>query len=122
MLLEENEKKLRTDLYGKKTETIATEYLKSNGYKILERNYLCPLGEIDIIANIDDRIVFVEVKARTNGKFGYGREAITSEKIRKIRNASAYYLKRNCKSEVKVRFDLIELQNDKVVAHLTNIF
>ena len=55
---------------GDKAEERAAKYLKDKGYKILKRNYLCPLGEVDIIAKKDGAIVFVEVKQRSSADFG----------------------------------------------------
>ena len=56
---------------GKRGEDEATKYLKNKGYKILERNFMCKQGEIDIIALDKDYIVFVEIKSRTNDKYAH---------------------------------------------------
>lgn len=55
---------------GKKGEDIAVAYLKGKGYRIVERNYKCPLGEIDVVAKDGDTIVFVEVKSGKSEEFG----------------------------------------------------
>ena len=70
---------------GRAGEMIALKYLIDNKANILETNYRINSGEIDIIAEINDELVFIEVKSRTNIKFGYPSEAVDCRKIRKIR-------------------------------------
>ena len=65
---------------GADNEQRATEYLIDNGYSILERNFRNKTGEIDIIAKKDNYIVFVEVKYRSNNKYGYAVEAVNYKK------------------------------------------
>jgi len=72
-------------------EDLAAEFLRKNGYKILERNFRSKFGEIDIIAQDKDTLVFVEVKTRWSEKFGLPEEAITPWKIKKIKKAGEYY-------------------------------
>ena len=122
MQLIEQERKTRSDLYGKQKEDKATEFLKAQGYKIIERNHKNPMGEIDIIAydEADDRIIFVEVKARKNDRFGYGREAVDSEKLFKITHAAQMYLKKKKLFNVKMRFDVIEIMGENIT-HLKAI-
>lgn len=119
MLLNETQI-LRTDIAGKVYENKAVEYLINKGYKILERNFLCKLGEMDIIAEKDGRIIFVEVKERSSLRFGYGREAITKQKIRKLTNTALSYMKNYIRREMPMRFDLIEITNDEIT-HLEAI-
>lgn len=69
-------------------EDIAEKYLKKRGYKILSRNYGCRGGEIDIICFRFGRLVFVEVKARSNDLFGRPLDAVDAEKIKKIKKAA----------------------------------
>ena len=68
---------------GRAGEMIALKYLIDNKANILETNYRINSGEIDIIAEINDELVFIEVKSRTNIKFGYPSEAVDCRKIRK---------------------------------------
>ena len=74
-------------------ESLAEGYLIDKGYKILARNYKNKIGEIDIIAQENDRIIFVEVKSRASAKFGYPREAVNYYKQQKIRRVAEVYLK-----------------------------
>ena len=74
-------------------EEVAAKYLKSRGYSIMERNFRTPFGEIDIIAERDGCVVFLEVKTRISDHFGPPLEAITWAKKRKIIQNCQYYLK-----------------------------
>ncbi len=91
-------------------ENIAYNYLQKNNYEILERNFNCKQGEIDIIAkdNKTKEIVFIEVKARSGKKYGRGLEAINTYKLKHIVNSAKYYLYIN-KITLNIRFDAIEI-------------
>lgn len=111
------------NIVGKKYESFAINYLTKNKYKILERNFSCPVGEIDIIA-LDPKtkyIVFVEVKYRATNAFGRPLEAITKPKQRKIKLASQIYLKLKGKLDHDFRFDAIEIIDDEL-RHIINAF
>ena len=96
-------------IIGKIGEDISCEYLQSLGYKILERNFLCKQGEIDIIALDKKEIVFVEVKTRTNIKYGQPIDAVNIPKQKHIYNAVKYYTYiRNLENEF-MRIDVIEI-------------
>lgn len=90
-------------------ENKAVKYLTDKGYEILETNYKNKLGEIDIIAKDDTRIVFVEVKARATAKYGYPREAVNEYKQRKIKMVAESYLKSKRLLNSYIRFDVIEI-------------
>ena len=110
---------------GNLGETIATEYLQSLGYKILERNWrYSRFGEIDIIALDKNVLVFVEVKARRGLGFGHPFEAINEKKVQQVRNiAQAYMSQKDCNYK-KCRLDGISviLSNPPEIEHLKNIF
>ena len=91
------------------------------GYKILEQNYSCSLGEIDIIATLQDYIVFVEVKERDTASYGYPSESVNHKKQSKIRNVASYYLKIHKLYESPCRFDVIEVLAGEV-NHIENAF
>ena len=78
---------------GKSGEDMVAAFLRKNGYKIAKRNYSCRFGEIDIIAERKEYIVFVEVKTRTIGQTFPPRAAVNAEKRRKIILASQAYIK-----------------------------
>jgi putative endonuclease len=87
----------------------AARYLTSRGYRVLERNYRTSRGEVDIIAEHGDTLVFVEVKARSSDEFGEPREAVTTWKQRRIARAAAAYLSAKERRERATRFDVVEV-------------
>lgn len=102
-------------------EELAINYLKKDGYKIIERNYRSPFGEIDIIAISGDVLVFVEVKRRDSKTFGNSLSAITEDKKKKIVMTALYYLKKEKKEAKKVRFDVVGI-DEKSVKIVKNAF
>ncbi len=105
-------------------EEIASKYLISEGYKIIDRNYRTKIGEIDIIAIKSQILVFVEVKARTNIDYGYPYEAVNWKKQQKIINSSLIYLKQKNLNNHQVRYDIIEvfLSGETKINHIENAF
>ena len=108
---------------GKIGENIALKYLINNKADILETNYRIKSGEIDIIAKINEELVFIEVKSRSNINFGYPSEAVDNKKIRKIINTAKYYILKHSLNNVAIRFDVIEIYlKDKKINHIVNAF
>ena len=104
---------------GKWAENQACNILLSKGYKILTKNFRSKFGEIDIVALHQNTLVFVEVKARQNTKFGYPEEAVTNIKIQKIIKTANYYMlvKKPAIQKMKIEvFSLIYSQN-KIVSY-----
>jgi putative endonuclease len=103
---------------GKKGEEKALRFLKKKGYRIIEKNYVCKLGEMDIIAKEKDTLVFVEVKTRTTTEFGPPQLAVNSSKQRQLSKVALNYLKEKQLEEVKARFDvvaiLLEQEKEKI--------
>jgi putative endonuclease len=95
--------------YGKSAEKRAEKHLRKNGYKILETNYRCKRGEIDIVAKHGKILVFCEVKARRNKNYGTALEGITPSKIKKIRLSAEDYLFKNKLNDVDCRFDVLTI-------------
>lgn len=109
---------------GQEGEEIARDYLVRQGYVILERNWRCRMGELDIICSKGDMIVFVEVKTRVENSLGLPGEAMTAEKGEKLWKAAAQYLSKNQLWEQPCRFDLITATKGKdsfVLEHITNV-
>ena len=104
-----------------KGEVAAREYLRAQGYRILEENFSGRMGEIDLIAEDQGTIVFVEVKARESTDFGYPIEAITPQKIRKITLTAQQYLVMRRLMGRDVRFDVIEVLRGEIT-HTSNAF
>jgi len=89
-------------------ENLAIEFMKGEGMQILEQNFRCRSGEIDIIArDKDGTYVFTEVKYRKTLRFGLPEEAVSAEKQRRIRRVAQFFiLKRNLKDDASYRFDV----------------
>lgn len=97
---------------GIQGENMAARYLQKQGYTILQRNFRCRNGEIDIICSREHIIIFVEVKTRISTSFGSPEEAITKTKQQHIHKAALTYLE-NCKqSFLEIRFDVIGILCD----------
>ena len=95
---------------GKRGEDIAVAYLKNRGYRIIERNYKCLFGEIDIVAKDRDTVVFVEVKSRKSEKFGDPQGAVGREKQKKISRISLKYLDEKHLYPCDARFDVVAIK------------
>lgn len=94
-------------LVGNEGEDLAAAALKKQGYKILERNYRTPLGEIDLIARHQGFLVFLEVKTRRSVRFGAPQEAVSPAKQARLKRLADYYVKVKRLGEVPVRFDVV---------------
>jgi putative endonuclease len=92
---------------GKFGEDLAGERLKDLGYKILKKNYSCPLGEIDLVARDGDILVFVEIKTRKNKPLGQVKEAVNRKKQVKLSKVALAYMKSNNLWESQARFDVV---------------
>ncbi len=90
-------------------ETLAENYLKEMGYIILERNFKCKLGEIDIIAKDNTHICFIEVKTRYGSFYGNPSESVTSLKQYKIKRTAQSYILKKKLHKFNFRFDVIEI-------------
>ena len=92
---------------AKTGESLAVAHLKARGYKILARNYRAVRGEIDLVAQDGDCIVFVEVKTRRSLKFGAPQAAVTTQKQRQISKVALVYLQTENLLSASCRFDVI---------------
>lgn len=90
-------------------ENITENYLIKNGYKILKRNFKCKTGEIDLICLKDNVVSFIEVKSRFYFLYGTPCEAVTYSKIKRLINASNYFIYINKLHNHNVRFDVVEV-------------
>lgn len=94
-------------LLGKVGEMLAAEYLKKSGYAILEKNYRCPMGEIDLVADHRGTLVFVEVRTKSSNDFGSPLETIGRAKRFKLWQAAAHYLTERGVYRDTMRFDAV---------------
>jgi putative endonuclease len=95
---------------GKRGEELAVRHLEDAGYRIIERNYRCLLGEIDVVARDGESLVFVEVKSRRGEGFGDPQEAVDPKKQKKISRIAQYYLKEKRLRDVRARFDVVAVR------------
>ena len=106
---------------GREGEDYAAWYLVENGYKIIQRNFDCKQGEIDIIAKDKDEYVFIEVKTRQNLHYGMPCEAVNEKKQKHIINATKYYLYLHKLENSYIRIDVIEVLKKKDKYYLNHI-
>ncbi len=105
---------------GMQGEKLAAKFLKRGGYKIISRNFKCPLGEVDIIARKGDIVAFVEVKARSTHSFGTPCEAVDRRRMARYINAARYFFAGR-DMDSTVRFDIIEVEG-KNINHIISAF
>lgn len=112
-------------LLGREGERIAERFLTKKGYKLVERNYRCAAGELDLIV-LDQRvIVFVEVKTRTGMGYGTALEAVEARKQRKMIYAAQFFLNAKKLTQREARFDVIGISwpgTEPQVEHIENAF
>lgn len=111
--------------FGKIAEDLAVDFLVRNQYKILARNFRYLKAEVDIIAEFDNQIIIVEVKARNTDTFLEPQEAVNKKKIRLLISAASYYIEEN-NIDKEVRFDIISVLPNKQktleIHHITDAF
>ena len=108
---------------GKIGENIACKYLLKNNYEIFCRNYTSKYGEIDIVAKDLklNELVFIEVKTRSNLKYGKPCESVDKLKKKHIYNCAKFFIYKNCLNTIAIRFDVIEiylLVNENKINHI----
>lgn len=95
---------------GQQAEDSACRYLKMQGLSLIERNYSCTHGEIDLIMKDNSTTVFIEVRFRRDTRFGSGAESVDYRKQKKLLSTAAHYLQKNPKAaKGACRFDVISL-------------
>lgn len=94
---------------GRRGESAAEAFLVRRGYRILARNYRCPLGELDLVASDRGVVVFVEVKTRRGARAGSGAEAVSARKRWRLMRLAQCYLASHGLEGVPCRFDVVSL-------------
>lgn len=94
-------------------EKLARDFLKKQGYHIIETNYRCPEGEIDIVARDKDSLVFVEVRTKTSPDFGSPEESITTAKKERLRAVASSYLQTHDNLSSSWRIDVVAVELDQ---------
>ncbi|MBI2987477.1 MAG: YraN family protein [Deltaproteobacteria bacterium] len=112
-------------ILGKEGERIAETFLRKKGYRLVERNYRCPVGELDLVL-LDRRVlVFVEVKTRTDDRFGGPLEAVHPRKQHKMVKAALFFLSQHRLHHREARFDVVGISwkdREPLVEHVQNAF
>jgi putative endonuclease len=106
------EKRLLPKL-GARGEALACTLLKEKGYKIIERNFQTPIGEIDIVAREGQTLVFVEVKTRESTAFGSAKWAVDRKKQQKLSRLALYYLNLKAWKDRPARFDVVAVDLER---------
>lgn len=114
------------DALGRRGEAIAADHLIARGLNIVERNWRCPQGEIDLIARDGFELVFVEVKTRSGVAFGHPLESITVAKLARLRRLAAAWCDTHPGSHDRIRIDAIAViapaGEAATVEHLERVF
>lgn len=103
----------RTDkkIVGDCVEDKAVDYLSSLGLKIISQNYLCKMGEVDIIARDEDMLVFIEVRYRKDSRFGGSAFSVNRKKQKRVIKAAAHYLQSHrLTNKIACRFDVMAIE------------
>ncbi|MFT4764835.1 MAG: putative endonuclease [Oleispira sp.] len=115
----------RTDkrIKGDDKERLAEDYLTAKGFALIERNFLCKSGEIDLIMKDQEYLVFIEVRYRENKEFGGALASITAGKQKKLRRAAEYYLLKNFgNTPPPCRFDVVGIEGQDEIMWVKNAF
>jgi putative endonuclease len=101
---------------GSYGERVALDFLRQQGYRVLEKNYRCCLGEIDFITEDKNTLVFIEIKFRQNKTYGLPQEAVTYHKQKQIIRVALHYLKKKniVHSRPLIRFDVVSISPGKI--------
>lgn len=100
---------------GQEAEALAAEFLKNQGLRLIERNFRCKLGEIDLIMKDQSTLVFVEVRLRSNRFFTQAAESVNWQKQRKLINTAQFYLQQHKLVDSAIcRFDVIAIENNAI--------
>lgn len=97
---------------GAAAEQAACDYLAAKGYAILDRNWRCRSGEIDIVAELGRLLVIVEVRSRSGSRYGTAAESVDYRKIRQVRGIASTYLHYKRLEDREMRFDVIAIELD----------
>jgi putative endonuclease len=105
---------------------LAANYLRQKGYQIQTENFRSHEGEIDIIANNDEQLVFVEVKTRLSDRYGLPEQAVSESKLEKMTQTALRYLEQKQINNDNYRFDIVAIEIDKIlkkakIRHYKNI-
>jgi putative endonuclease len=114
------------DVLGRRGEALAAVYLAEHGFEIVERNWRCARGEIDLVAREGDETVFVEVKTRSSLDYGHPLEAITIVKLARLRRLAATWCAEHEPRATRIRIDAVAIVappgKPPEIEHLRGVF
>jgi putative endonuclease len=102
---------------GEAAEQLACDYLQKQGLHLLEKNYRSRQGEIDLVMQQGDSLVFIEVRQRSNTRFGGAAASVTTKKQEKLRLTALHYLQHKA-PRANARFDVVAVQGDNNQQHI----
>ena len=108
-------------IQGSNQEQRACEYLESHGLNLITQNFSCRMGEIDLIMQDKNSLVFIEVRYRANKQFGGAAASITKSKQRKIIKTALFYQQRHAPKS-NMRFDVIAIESDNEIQWIPSAF
>jgi putative endonuclease len=114
------------DVLGRHGEDLAAAALTAAGMLVIDRNWRCPQGEIDIVATDGNETVFIEVKTRSSTAFGHPLEAITAAKLARLRRLAAAWCEEHAGNHDRIRIDAVAViappSGEPTVEHLRRVF
>lgn len=105
-------------IFGDRGEVLAAAYLQKKGLQVLHKQYRTPFGEIDLVCQDGNEVIFVEVKSRKTHTFGYPEESITQEKLRHMVASAEFILEQKHWSVRPWRIDVIAIEFDQTPPHV----
>lgn len=113
---------MKSQQQGAAAESLACNYLKQRGLLLIERNYRCKMGELDLIMEQDDELVFIEVRMRSNPNYGSAAESVDERKQQRLIRTAHHYLQHHNCHHRPCRFDIIAINGDRETQWLKNAF
>lgn len=123
MWFNNDDKRTEKRIKGDEKERLAEEFLSTKGFELIERNFNCKSGEVDLIMKDGEYLVFIEVRYRENNDFGGALESITAGKQRKLRRAAEFYLLQQFgNTPPPCRFDVVGIEGENELEWIKNAF
>jgi putative endonuclease len=123
MWFSQDDKRTEKRIKGDDKERLAEDYLVAKHFTLIERNFLCKRGEIDLIMKDQDYLVFIEVRYRETQEFGGALASITAGKQKKLRRAAEYYLLQHFgNTPPPCRFDVVGIEGQDEIMWIKNAF
>lgn len=107
--------------FGNEGEDLAAVYLQKHGYQILDRQWTCVYGEVDLVCKQKDTFVFVEVKSRHDDSYGFPEDAVTATKRRHLAACADQYLLEHHEEDIPWRVDVIAIEFDQTPPNIVHI-